>query len=189
MHMTDLEPLFIDIVNRVPNAPPEEMLDLVAQATSPRAKQRLIQYILSCIVGHAFLSESATSLSTEVTLEFDQQEAERHYGPWLTKQLRTLATTRSLAHPLETEHYRTTEIPSEIAEWAKETIDSASRADDHSTERTQDQADTREIRNLIPAFTDLFVRHYDVREKPAREEAKKRGAAILDTIVGDHLKT
>ncbi len=181
LHIADLEPLFIDIINRVPNTAPDELLDLTNQATTPRAKQRLVQYVLSCIVGHAFLSESATSISTDITLEYDQQEAERHYGPWLGTQLRTIASTRSLAHPLDTEHYRTTEIPAEVAVWSKETIDSGTKIQDEPEERA-DQTEIHEIRNLIPAFTDLFVRHYDVREIPAREDAKKRGAAILDAI-------
>ena len=57
MRIADLERLSLDILRRVPGISPEDMDAFMLQTSSPRAKQRLSQYVLSCIVGQSFLSD------------------------------------------------------------------------------------------------------------------------------------
>jgi hypothetical protein len=181
MRVADLERLSLDVLRRVPGILPEDIDGFMLQTSSPRAKQRLSQYILSCIVGRSFLSESGSSITSDVTVIYDQNEAERHYGPWLSRPLQAINRARTLGRAA-TASYSAAAIPGDVLQWAKKSIDDAQGDDGQTPMQAWFDRDNHEIRNLIPAFTDLFIRHYDAWEIPARLDAKRRGAEILDTI-------
>ena len=122
VHCDVLNQVLADIVERIPAEEENPFLHLLEMANTPRSKQRLVQYILSCIVGQKFIAGSELSLSNQLTLQFDSNEANRHYGPWLGQYLARIGEIKALKPSTTLRQFDAAQIPAEVLKWAEESL-------------------------------------------------------------------
>jgi hypothetical protein len=156
---------------------------LLHHAHTPRAQQRLLQYLISCIVGHYFVKRAQLSLGRALRFSFDMQETDRHFGPWLHDSMRAITGCEMLS-PAKTNQsvdstttFRVTPapLPSKVQNWALSSLPTVDQRVPNSFQLFRES----EIANLIPDFSGIFLSHYATRELPARNDALKRGKDVL----------
>lgn len=151
---------------------------LVEACDTSEARMRLMQHVFSAAVGHHFVQTLEASLGYTLNVEIDSAESERHFGPWFASALQAITGASKLASFSSFSNVSTglTEapVPESVITWATETIG----ADPVRKRLKTRQPRTGQI-SLLADFTDIFRRIYDMREVPARKEAKKLGRLVL----------
>jgi hypothetical protein len=175
----DLGTLFEDVLARLPVLTETEKNQLSTAVVSPRAKQKVIQHMLSCMVGHAFAADSLAGLSNSPQLSYSQRESDRQYGPWFGRQTKVIAETLELfarTERLSVSRASVPETTSEIPGQSDIPVEILPKVTG-----TGMASSRKEIRNLIPSFSDLFVQMYAENELPTRERIKRLGKSILQS--------
>lgn len=157
-------------------------LRLKSYCESPRARQRLCQFIFSIAIGQQFVTDAQQRIGREIHWHFDHDETDRHYGPWLHEEMAFLVEnifgwlcTRAapIKQPPKLER---APIPESVCQWTETSIG--------TDKRTRTRLLTKQPRNrsvsLLADFAEVFRNIYDIRELPARQEARKLGAKYLD---------
>lgn len=159
---------------------------------SPIATQRLSQYILSCIVGGRFFQSCATAFGAD-DLEADDNEALRHYGPWLLSEIRTIDAwcTRGFWEPRFRSKASTpvlavgpASIPTEVLSWADSFFSDAT-PQKITVKLGLDKR--RRAASLVPPivdFSEVFLAMYERYEDPARDDARTKGDHYLQNPTG-----
>jgi hypothetical protein len=158
-----------------------ELSCLHGSVASARACQRLTQFILSAALGHSFMSGVQERIGRNLRWQFDENETDRHYGPWLHDEMTALARD-SHKHLLArvamisgVSKLRRVAIPKAVRDWTAKSI---------GVDTTGKPIRTKQKRNqrvsLLADFAEIFGRIYDTREIPARKEARQLGAAYLN---------
>ena len=175
-----LRSLLDHLMSRIEQGTGEDVSRLKAYAVSPIARQRLLQHILSVSIGESFFHSMGKVVNRGPSWTFDDLEAARHYGPWLGRELsvincssfRAFSKVRSC---VEFTRFPVARIPTSVNSWIKDILPRGiikyKRSEIKQSIVTS---------NLLAAFSGIFLRMYDKREIPAREEAKKLGLAWLD---------
>ena len=91
-----LESSLISCLARAEGLTETDSTALLHYAHTPRARQRLLQYLLSSIVGHHFIDRMKLSVSRSLRFSFDMRETDRHYGPWLHDSMKVLTSCERL---------------------------------------------------------------------------------------------
>src|ERR1035437_6554596 len=159
------------LITRIEEGAGKDISLLKSYATSPIVHQRLAQYILSISLGEKLFQSLEKFVKRGANWTFDDFEAARHYGPWLGRELSII--NRSSHHALQKirsrvgfAHFPVTTIPMNVNSWIREILP-----------RNIIKYKKSEIKqsivtsNLLAAFSGVFLRMYDKREIPAREEA------------------
>ena len=149
---------------------------LLSYANTPQSQQRLLQYLLSCIIGHQFIGSMRQALSRPLRFSFDMVETDRHYGPWLHDPMKALTETDALEGMqafVAPPSFSACQLPEAVRNLALKSQQDGSRGEAPNLFRKDD------IYNLIPGFSEVFLSLYDEREIPARREAKKLGSKVL----------
>jgi len=155
---------------------------LVCATESARARQRLSQFILSAALGQRFMAGLEARVGRELRWSYDDEEADRHFGPWFHDEMAVLsrnAARRLLSpgvQPLPSPKLKVAKIPKSVRDWTVASISSKS----HDVQRTQHRSRSS---SLLADFAEIFCRIYDNREIPAREEARALGANSLNDSV------
>lgn len=177
VHTDMLEPSLRRFLSRVENLENHQAEALITAVHTSKAKQRLLQYLFSCIVGHHFISRMKLSLKRQTKFSFDMQETDRHYGPWLHDAMLQLTNCTRLTPDTpgdKSSHYEQAALPSQIVSWA---LSSLPQHKEQS--RGLSLFKSAEVTNLIPDFSEIFLSHYDRREIPARKQARTLGNKVL----------
>ena len=182
-----LESSLISCLARAEGLTETDSTALLHYAHTPRARQRLLQYLLSSIVGHHFIDRMKLSVSRSLRFSFDMRETDRHYGPWLHDSMKVLTSCERLVPDpqilKDAEHPKPgvtpAALPLKVREWATSSLRRSNNAHQIPHEPSLFRSD--EITNLIPDFSEIFLSHYDKRELPARREALKLGDQVLLT--------
>jgi hypoxanthine phosphoribosyltransferase len=155
---------------------------LAHYAITPISQQRLAQYILSIALGHTFLNHLELSIDKSIHKKFDDFEAARHYGPWLQEEISKINKAACEAFQPQKPLKPTAKIalpklfPKKVNRWSREML--ALIARDRIVARKRAHVDTPP--NLLGDFAGIFLKMYEVREIPAREEARRLGKAFFD---------
>jgi hypothetical protein len=162
----------------------EEQKTLRGALNTPIARQRAIQYSLSCALGHRLFKSVADAIETPVALSFDINEASRHYGPWLEKTFSTIHDNCALLwdQPLTKSEsgFIGTEvavIPSRVQQSADELLHGLRRDTTELPEGAEFQRQTD--RNVVTTLTEVFLQLFSAKEMPARKLVKQLGAKAL----------
>src|SRR5262249_20160841 len=137
---------------------------------APVAKQRLISYLLAASLGLRWARSVSDDLQREVSVRFNQVEADRLFGPWIGAEMQVLTEACGAllvpdAPPLRT--WSPADPPSDAIALAAEALPALD-----ATQRSD-----RENQDLVVAdFCRAFLRLYERRELPAREEVHRLGA-------------
>jgi hypothetical protein len=83
----DLEAILDTLLQRIAGVSNTNLDRLKYFAVSPQSRQRLTQYCLSAALGHRFFQSVASLTDAGLRAAYDVEEAGRHYGPWLGKEL------------------------------------------------------------------------------------------------------
>lgn len=141
---------------------------------TPVAQQRLIGYLLGASLGRRWLGSTERDLQREVPAQFNQIECDRLFGPWVGPAVQRLSeATDLLLEP----------APATPVRWipAKPPAEALALAGEALPEMTSAQCEVRADQDLIVAdFCRAFLRLYDAREIPARNEVRRLGALALD---------
>jgi hypothetical protein len=178
----NLDRLFIQVLELTERAAGTDLSRLRHLAQMPLARQRCVQFILSAALGNLFHQSLNAAVGRSVPLRFDQNETDRHFGPWLhreTERISEAARFDGLAqNTVEKKAGRivVAALPEKVIDWSAETIgtDAARRRF-----RTK-QPRTGQI-SLLADFAEIFRRIYQRRELPARQEARELGRRLLDS--------
>jgi hypothetical protein len=148
---------------------------------SSRARQRLCQFILSIAIGNQFMVGVQQRIGRQFRWQFDHEETDRHFGPWLHDEMVTVI--RNISNRLFTNdgphqpcpRLPPAPIPEGVKRWTATSI---------GTDSTRTRLRTRQPRDrnvsLLADFAEVFHHIYDNREIPARNEAHELGARYLD---------
>ena len=126
--------------------------ELSSSASTAAAKQRLLQYTLSLIVGGQFFS-SLNQNGLAKGAQFDPKVARQNFGPWASSSLSSLHARRIRAvrrsAPLQKRPtLQPAELPKDIAEYGFESM----RSDNPETDG-----------NLLASFSHTFTRLFESR--------------------------
>lgn len=162
------------LIDRLSLASGVDLSNLAARCQRPEAWNRLVQYILSVVLGRHFLEDLARGVGTRVDLTYDEVEAGRLFGPWHQSELRGI-------HEIRTEELRSTAadsitiqtsaLPDNVLRYGFEPLEK-----EVSEEREPERPETE---NLVRYLADTFVRLFNERELPARREARRLGLKVL----------
>jgi len=147
-------------------------------------RARFIQYVLSVALGERFFSSFFSHDEVKGGIaQFDVNEAKRHIGPWLEDKINLL---HRHAHEVIFGEFRylrdlkgvaPAQTPIAIMEVTDDVIDSsATSLASLKKERSASPGPT----NILTDFSEIFVDFFDKHEIPAREEAKKYGARLIE---------
>ncbi len=180
---SDLESTLRGCLERGKGVSEAAVRHILDYACTPRAHQRLLQYLLSCIVGRQFANRMKLSVGRQLRFGIDMQETDRHFGPWLHDYMKQLTECDSIAgntSPSEPRpgDVRPAMLPLKVQDWAKSSLPPV-LSNGHP--RKPNLFQSEEIKNLIPDFSGIFLSHYDSRELPARKDALRRGVEVLKT--------
>jgi hypothetical protein len=180
MYVSSVDKLFSNFAERLSN-----LASTTAFADSfytPVAKARFIQYMLSIAIGDYFLQTTSHVLQPKRPISFDENEAARHFGPWLLDSIRVLHRySRSVVFS-EAEFdgvgcLKAVPTSPGIVSTINDVIDASPKA-------LASKRNAREVggspSNILTDFSELFLDLYDKHEIPARGEAKKFGKKVLD---------
>ncbi len=173
----DLQLLLQSLLSKISNASGTDISNLLYSAQTPHAQHRLVQFILSTALGSNFMQSVAESVDSVTQKDFDQVEAERHYGPWLGNELSSIALHSQAALSKNGARGAITIIPARMPDTAMNWINNSLTMSD--TMRSNTTTSENQV-NLISDFAEIFLGLYDSREIPAREEAQKLGNAVLN---------
>lgn len=173
----DLRDLLGLLLERISATSGKELKKLLYFAHKPRAQDRLVQYILSAALGSCFMETISKSVDSLIEKGYDQLEAERHYGPWLSTEmaqvgLHALSALR-ISNNEAAVSLKQANLPQITKDWANDfmPIENESQAE---------SVDSWDYINIITDFAEIFLGLYDKREIPARLEAQKLGKKVLD---------
>jgi hypothetical protein len=183
----DLEVLVRTMLERVSASSGKDLSRTLYFAHTPLAQQRLAQYLLSAAVGERFVRSLASSIAASIEGGYDEQETDRHYGPWLHDELAeaTKCAFRALWPESGTSSkfifppVTPVKLPSSVRRLADESLRGVNLPLRTSREEYPNRID-RDTLNLVTEFTEVFLRLYDTREIPARLEAQRLGPRVLD---------
>jgi hypothetical protein len=151
---------------------------------TPIAKARFIQYVLSVAVGDRFFNSASRILRTGSKQQrFNEEEAVRHFGPWLLDDIRVLhkhaydvAFSQRNAFA-DLGEIKVEPTPPSITEAVRDVLDTSSQA---IKEKKDVRAMAQGPSNILTDFSEIFLDLFDKHEIPARQEAKKYGRKVLD---------
>ena len=151
---------------------------LEVAAASARARQRLSQFILSAAIGHRFMAGIETRAGRKLNLGFDQNETDRHFGPWLHDQMASLTQKAEAALLAQKRvqpqpRFSPAKIPASVQEWTATSIGTNPKRTHLKTLQRRDRSVS-----LLADFAEIFHHIYDNREIPAREEARREAPLL-----------
>src|SRR5207253_2182475 len=97
-------------------------------ANTPKAHQRLAQFVLSAAIGHHFMEGLQARTGRQLRWQFDHEETDRHFGPWLHEEMREVtrhACDRLLAKEqklIPIPKLRPATIPDVVRKWTATSI-------------------------------------------------------------------
>jgi hypothetical protein len=147
----------------------------------PRARHRLCQFIISAALGSRFMDGVQERIGRKLRWQFDDNETDRHYGPWLHDKTSALAQNAyaglsSEDHPGQV-GLRRAQIPTSTLDWAAASI-GVGRTKGGLQRKRSRQPRT----NLLSDFAEIFHSIYDNREIPARKEARELGRDYVANV-------
>lgn len=183
----DLERLLRSLLDSLEIGAKQQVPNLGSSARSPTSRCRLTQYILSVAVGRQFLHDLSAVKTIPPEVSFSRREADRHFGPWLSEELKVLLRTSSfeaLGRRQGVAAETTPPSPScapqaHSDDWGATLIESAW----HRWPGNQPDSDPAflgDIRSVVSDFADIFSEMHDRHELAARKEARQLGAAIFE---------
>ncbi|MGE5370712.1 MAG: hypothetical protein ACM3QZ_01875 [Solirubrobacterales bacterium] len=132
---------------------------------TPVSKQRFIQFCLSAALGKRFEQSMNTCHGIPATIEYDDRETDRHYGPWLHSPMATIAAKGfSVIWSGKNEMFMNmtpSPLPKTVTQWQNEVLPISDLGNDKRP---------KAFVNLFEDFVDIFLRLYEKYEIPARRE-------------------
>jgi hypothetical protein len=180
LRVKTLAALVDHLLARIESGSGKDISQLKRYVRSPIVQQRLVQYILSLSLGEQYFRSLGTLAKKHSSWVFDDFEVARHYGPWLNRELSVInrlsykALEKSKC-PLKASRFPVTRVPTKVDSWIREILPPSGIKYAKSTIRHSIITS-----NLLAAFSGVFLRMYDYREIPARNEAKNLGKRWLD---------
>ena len=181
-----LDLLFESFVDGIASASTYEMTRLKSSAITLRAKQRIIQYCMSLIIGERFLQSLRISTGLPPTITVDAIDADRHFGPWLHDDIAALGRHAfpslwrpkpNTMSPLNIPIAPAT-LPASVAKWTEASM--AGPVQLPPNDRTKPRQRRPLFVNLASDLAQLFLKLYETREIPARVEAQQLGARVVE---------
>jgi len=192
----ELSRLLEGILSKIGKISGVDLQPLLYYAESPISQHRLVQYCCSAALGHRFMNTLKPIMNYSTSLNFDDQEAERHYGPWLRDEMATVGRDAFRALWSSGESFQLTGgksispaiLPNGVSKWANGLLRSANpmpwigREESSDPQMaTQTAARNPQLRpeDLVADFTEIFLHLYNISELPARKEAQRQGKLAL----------
>jgi hypothetical protein len=179
---TTLGSVLDHLLTRIQEGTATDISVLKVYAITPTAHQRLVQHILSISIGEMFFQTLGRFVNRGPKWGFDDGETARHYGPWLSKELslinrRSYQALQRCKSGQPVDRFPVTSIPSNVHSWIRDIL--PRRVIKYKRSEIRQSIVTS---NLLAAFAGIFLRMYEKRELPARQEAKALGKAWLNPL-------
>lgn len=165
--------LITALLDKLANLGPDS-IHLRQSLTKPPAQQRFIQFLLGIALGKAFFADLQSSIGSKLQLTFDEDDTDRHYGPWLHNSLADCTEYAEELLRLDgfNENIRVAPVPHRARELATEVLEASSLP-------TIQPEHTPYKRNVVADCCTLFAQMYHIREIPARREAQRLGKRVM----------
>lgn len=154
---------------------------LVAAAGKPRASFRLVQYILSQMVGQTFFQSLVELSLVRAGITFKDREASVHFGPWSQAALRIIETHAGIDRLNRDIPSEDAIHPSRLPESAETWMRNFMLDKDFPNSRLRLSVDREEPRSgrVEVDMAEFFLALHERYELPAREESRRHGKAIV----------
>ncbi len=128
-----------------------------------------------------------SSVGASIEIGYDDQETDRHYGPWLHDEMAevgrnafpALRSPNDIANkPLQVV-IAPASLPNSVRKLAFDSLHDVNLAL-ADTQKKRVNRRKAEMVNLVTDFTEIFLRLYNTREIPARSEARQLGLEVLN---------
>ena len=172
----DVPGLLRALLDRLETLAACELDVLSSHAHTPAAGQRLVQYLLGCMLGGSFVADVRTwAEGVDRRDHLDHGEADRHWGPWMHEQVSAAARAACLLGEAP-QGGPTIAAPRPAALPAKALELAAARLTPLGDGNSQPPVLAE---RLATDFAEIFLHLYRDEELPARQEARELGRQIL----------
>jgi hypothetical protein len=180
----DVDELLKGVLDDVEAATSHEVERLRVAPRGSLARQRLLQYAVSARVGGRFFASLDRAIPARLELSFDEMEAEHHFGPWYSSELRAvhgfgLLAGTQVAKAASPSNVRPAELPPSVVAWGEDLLTDRDLGSSR-VELSRSSQPPQSSGHCIADFTEVFLALFERYEIPARHEASRLGAAALD---------
>lgn len=177
LNSTNIDRLFDSALSNIEQVSGEALNSISKNLTTPRAKLRFSQYVVSGIVGQIYLNDltSITGIAREPS--YSAAEAARLFGQWNVPDINICHSTfkeilsRGISLPRKTPKLRRSKIPLSVLEVT----------DPECEEFVTSGHDTDENQTLESKLAKIFLKLHEKYEIPARHEARDLGEEIFQS--------